>query len=84
PSLRITLSLVIFDASLRRAGRSVGLRLEGDTVTVTEMREDPAPPIKPKGWRLLKAALQTRKAASMLAFSFSSGLPFALLIGTLT
>ena len=48
------------------------------------MREDPAPPIKPKGWRLLKAALQTRKAASMLAFSFSSGLPFALLIGTLT
>ena len=43
-----------------------------------------APPIKPKGWRLLKAALQSRKAASMLAFAFSSGLPFALLIGTLT
>ena len=53
-------------------------------MTVTETREDTAPPIKPKGWRLLKAALQTRKAASMLAFSFSSGLPFALLIGTLT
>jgi PAT family beta-lactamase induction signal transducer AmpG len=39
---------------------------------------------RPKGWRLLKAALSTRKAAIMLAFGFSSGLPFALLIGTLT
>lgn len=48
------------------------------------MARDSAPPTKPRGWRLLKAALQTRKAASMLAFSFSSGLPFALLIGTLT
>jgi PAT family beta-lactamase induction signal transducer AmpG len=38
---------------------------------------------RPKGWRLLKAALSTRKAATMLAFGFSSGLPFALLIGTL-
>src|SRR5947208_7503143 len=38
---------------------------------------------RPKGWRLLKAALATRKAATMLAFGFSSGLPFALLIGTL-
>jgi len=38
---------------------------------------------RPKGWRLLKAALSTRKAAIMLAFGFSSGLPFALLIGTL-
>ncbi|WP_374942245.1 MFS transporter [Sphingomonas sp.] len=38
---------------------------------------------RPKGWRLLKAALKTRKAATMLAFGFSSGLPFALLIGTL-
>src|SRR3954454_10228614 len=37
-----------------------------------------------KGWKLLKAALSTRKAAIMLAFGFSSGLPFALLIGTLT
>ncbi|GAA3907272.1 MFS transporter [Sphingomonas limnosediminicola] len=38
---------------------------------------------RPKGWRLLKAALQTRKSSIMLAFGFSSGLPFALLIGTL-
>jgi MFS transporter, PAT family, beta-lactamase induction signal transducer AmpG len=41
------------------------------------------PPERPKGWRLLKRALQTRKSASMLGFGFSSGLPFALLIGTL-
>ena len=39
--------------------------------------------VRPKGWKLLKAALATRKAATMLAFGFSSGLPFALLIGTL-
>ena len=38
---------------------------------------------RPKGWKLLKAALATRKAATMLVFGFSSGLPFALLIGTL-
>lgn len=38
---------------------------------------------RPKGWRLLKAAISTRKSATMLAFGFSSGLPFALLIGTL-
>ena len=38
---------------------------------------------RPRGWRLLAAALQTRKAGTMLAFGFSSGLPFALLIGTL-
>jgi PAT family beta-lactamase induction signal transducer AmpG len=38
---------------------------------------------RPKGWRLLKAALSTRKSATMLSFGFSSGLPFALLIGTL-
>jgi PAT family beta-lactamase induction signal transducer AmpG len=38
---------------------------------------------RPKGWRLLKAALSTRKSAIMLAFGFSSGIPFALLIGTL-
>jgi MFS transporter, PAT family, beta-lactamase induction signal transducer AmpG len=39
---------------------------------------------RPKGFKLLKAALATRKSATMLAFGFSSGLPFALLIGTLT
>src|SRR5437763_729712 len=38
---------------------------------------------RPKGFALLRAALSTRKAATMLAFGFSSGLPFALLIGTL-
>ena len=38
---------------------------------------------QPKGWRLLKAALSTRKSSTMLAFGFSSGLPYALLIGTL-
>src|SRR3954452_25551375 len=38
---------------------------------------------RPKGWKLLRAELATRKAATMLAFGFSSGLPFALLIGTL-
>src|SRR3954451_13878849 len=38
---------------------------------------------RPKGWKLVKAALKTRKSATMLAFGFSSGLPFALLIGTL-
>jgi MFS transporter, PAT family, beta-lactamase induction signal transducer AmpG len=42
-----------------------------------------APAQRPKGWKLLRAALSTRKAATMLAFGFSSGLPFALLIGTL-
>jgi PAT family beta-lactamase induction signal transducer AmpG len=39
---------------------------------------------RPKGWRLLRAALATRKSATMLAFGFSSGLPFSLLVGTLT
>src|SRR3954454_25360624 len=38
---------------------------------------------RPKGWKLLRAALSTRKSATMLAFGFSSGIPFALLIGTL-
>ncbi|MEO8177024.1 MAG: MFS transporter [Sphingomicrobium sp.] len=38
---------------------------------------------RPKGWKLLKTALSTRKASTMLAFGFSSGLPYALLIGTL-
>ncbi|WP_242096172.1 MFS transporter [Sphingomonas sp. CROZ-RG-20F-R02-07] len=45
---------------------------DGDRVTV-----------RPRGWRLLAVALRTRKSATMLAFGFSSGLPFALLIGTL-
>src|SRR6478672_10519135 len=39
---------------------------------------------RPKGWKLLRAAMSTRKSATMLAFGFSSGLPFALLVGTLT
>jgi MFS transporter, PAT family, beta-lactamase induction signal transducer AmpG len=39
---------------------------------------------RPKGWKLLKAALATQRSATMLGFGFSSGLPFALLIGTLT
>src|SRR3954465_10467737 len=43
----------------------------------------PAAAQRPKGWRLLRAALQTRKSSTMLAFGFSSGLPYALLIGTL-
>jgi PAT family beta-lactamase induction signal transducer AmpG len=38
---------------------------------------------RPKGFALLRIALSTRKAACMLGFGFSSGLPFALLIGTL-
>ena len=40
-------------------------------------------PARPKGWRLLKLALQKHKSATMLGFGFSSGLPYALLIGTL-
>lgn len=40
-------------------------------------------PARPKGLRLLALALQRRKSASMLGFGFSSGLPYALLIGTL-
>ena len=39
---------------------------------------------RPKGWKLLKAALATRKSATMMAFGFSSGLPLSLLVGTLT
>ncbi|MEI6641266.1 MAG: MFS transporter [Novosphingobium sp.] len=42
-----------------------------------------APPPRPKGFRLLMVALATRKSATMLGFGFSSGLPYALLIGTL-
>jgi PAT family beta-lactamase induction signal transducer AmpG len=44
---------------------------------------DTIPPARPRGWRLFVAALSTRKSATMLAFGFSSGLPYALLIGTL-
>ena len=51
------------------------------------MRSEGGKPVaaaqRPKGWRLLKAALSTRKSSTMLAFGFSSGLPYALLIGTL-
>ncbi len=50
---------------------------------MSDQAQGPAVRPKPKGWRLLRAALQTRKSASMLAFGFSSGLPYALLIGTL-
>ncbi len=39
--------------------------------------------VQPKGWRLLRTALANRKAGTMLALGFSSGLPYALLIGTL-
>jgi PAT family beta-lactamase induction signal transducer AmpG len=40
-------------------------------------------PPRPRGLSLLKVALQNRKSATMLGFGFSSGLPYALLIGTL-
>jgi PAT family beta-lactamase induction signal transducer AmpG len=39
---------------------------------------------RPKGLKVFAAALRTRKSASMLVFGFSSGLPVALLVGTLT
>ena len=42
-----------------------------------------APTVRPKGFKLLIAALQNHKSATMLGFGFSSGLPYALLIGTL-
>ena len=48
------------------------------------MREFGVAATRPKGFKLLAAALSTRKSASMLAFAFSSGLHFALLVGTLT
>jgi MFS transporter, PAT family, beta-lactamase induction signal transducer AmpG len=38
---------------------------------------------KLKGWKLLKAAFSNRKMGIMLAFGFSAGLPYALLLGTL-
>lgn len=53
---------------------------KGEEQTTAQNAEKPA---RPKGLALLRAALSTRKAACMLGFGFSSGLPFALLIGTL-
>ena len=47
------------------------------------MTEPAAPTPRPRGLKLLRLALRSRKAGSMLGFGFSSGLPFALLIGTL-
>ena len=38
---------------------------------------------KPKGLRLLGAAMRSRKTAIMLVFGFAAGLPYTLLIGTL-
>lgn len=38
---------------------------------------------KLKGWRLFVAAFRNRKLGVMLAFGFSAGLPYALLLGTL-
>lgn len=38
---------------------------------------------RPRGLKLLSFALSRPKSAAMLAFGFSSGLPYALLIGTL-
>ena len=49
----------------------------------TTATSEPVKVERPKGWRLMKAALRTRKSATMLGFGFSSGLPYALLIGTL-
>ena len=53
----------------------------GESITVTES----SLPVQPrkKGWRLLKDAFRNRKTGVMLLFGFSSGLPYALLIGTL-
>ncbi len=36
-----------------------------------------------KGWRLIKSAFTSRKLFIMLVFGFASGLPYALLLGTL-
>ncbi len=44
----------------------------------------PAAVARPKGLKLLAVALRDRRSATMLAFGFSSGLPFSLLVGTLT
>lgn len=47
------------------------------------MADEADKPQRPKGLKLLAVALQNRKSATMLAFGFASGLPFALLVGTL-
>ena len=47
------------------------------------MADETAPKVRPKGLKLLAAAVGNRKAATMLGFGFASGLPFALLVGTL-
>ena len=57
--------------------------MKGWHVALTQTDKGSAAQPRPKGWRLLGIALQSRKSATMLAFGFSSGLPFALLIGTL-
>ena len=48
------------------------------------MAEAAEKPTRPKGLKLLVAAMQNRKSACMLGFGFSSGLPYALLVGTIT
>lgn len=48
----------------------------------TTAAETEKPP-RPKGFKLLMVALATRKSATMLGFGFASGLPYALLLGTL-
>lgn len=40
-------------------------------------------PARPRGWRVFAAAVRSRSSVTMLAFGFASGLPFALLVGTL-
>lgn len=52
-------------------------------MTTSEAVEGSVAQPRPTGLRLLARALSTRKSATMLAFGFSAGLPFALLIGTL-
>ena len=49
----------------------------------TAQQAEAEKPPRPKGFRLLMIALRTRKSATMLGFGFSSGLPYALLLGTL-
>lgn len=49
---------------------------------VTEQQTAPEP--RSRGWRAVAQAFTNRKAGAMLLFGFSSGLPYALLLGTLT
>lgn len=51
-------------------------------MTAAQMTTTQAQP-RPRGLALLRLALTHRKSACMLGFGFASGLPFALLIGTL-